>query len=133
MRLRFVKFWREGHQQARKDIRARWRIGIISFLFAVWLSGLSASIILLATLRTFSDPYLIKTSPGCQPDNRFGLYPDKYQYWSPPGLFQITLSFGVLSFTQAKVIDVVWDTVCIYYVNTAAPFLSYGWANLMLC
>jgi hypothetical protein len=48
--------------------------------------------------------------PDCQPDGTFG-YNSDYNIWDIAGLFQIELRYGSLSFTQAKIIDVVWDVV----------------------
>ncbi|KAI0814071.1 hypothetical protein GGR55DRAFT_633933 [Xylaria sp. FL0064] len=40
------------------------------------------------------------------------LYPfDGYSYWDISGFFQVTLPLGSFTFTQAKVIDIVWDIV----------------------
>jgi hypothetical protein len=47
---------------------------------------------------------------ACRPDGSFSLVPD-YRYWQVSGFFQITLSFGFLTFTPVKVIDIVWDVV----------------------
>lgn len=45
----------------------------------------------------------------CAPDGSFSLKPTNP--WNPDWAFQIVLAFGSLSFTQAKVVDIVWDIV----------------------
>jgi hypothetical protein len=51
-----------------------------------------------------------RVDSACQLDGSFSLYHD-VGYWEISGFFQITLPFGSLTFTQAKVIDIVWDVV----------------------
>lgn len=46
----------------------------------------------------------------CQPDGRFGL-DSYYNVWDLSGIFQITMGFGALSFSNAKLLDAVWDVV----------------------
>lgn len=50
--------------------------------------------------------------PGCQPDGTFGR-PSDYNAWGISGFFQITLRSGSLTFTEAKIIDVIWDIASI--------------------
>ncbi|KAF2467368.1 uncharacterized protein BDR25DRAFT_173805, partial [Lindgomyces ingoldianus] len=107
-----ASFWREGHRQARNDIRTRWRKGGIRFLVVVWFAGLCLSIAILSQLGTSTRSIPSTNFLACQPDGAFDLYPESFQYWSGSGFFQITLGHGNLSFTQAKVIDIVWDVVC---------------------
>ncbi|KAL2284946.1 hypothetical protein FJTKL_08497 [Diaporthe vaccinii] len=47
-------------------------------------------------------------SSACLPDGTFSIY-EIYDPWDIYGFFQITSGFGELTFTQAKVVDVVWD------------------------
>jgi hypothetical protein len=46
----------------------------------------------------------------CQPDGRFTLI-SNYNLWCISGIFQISLGFGRMSFSNAKLLDVVWDVV----------------------
>lgn len=46
----------------------------------------------------------------CQPDGRFELS-SSYNVWDLSGVFQITMGFGALSFSNAKLLDAVWDVV----------------------
>lgn len=50
---------------------------------------------------------------ACQPDGQFNPVVNSYVWWSWDGVFQVTMAFGELSFTQAKVVDIVWDLVVI--------------------
>ncbi|KAH6663284.1 hypothetical protein F5X68DRAFT_123649, partial [Plectosphaerella plurivora] len=54
--------------------------------------------------------FLKTPAVGCQPDGSFRT-DDDYSPWDVLGFFKITMRFGSLTFTQAKIIDVVWDTV----------------------
>ncbi|KAF5572732.1 hypothetical protein FPANT_12868 [Fusarium pseudoanthophilum] len=51
----------------------------------------------------------------CQPDGEFRFggidRPGRFDWWAPKGFFQITLSWGRLSFGTAKLVDVIWDLV----------------------
>jgi hypothetical protein len=105
---RVTTFWREGHHQAAKDCRARWRRG------ALWLLAVICVTLLIYTLTLVisngsGDFYL--GGNACQPDGSFSVDPAAFRYWSSSGFFQITLGFGSMSFTQVKVIDVAWDVV----------------------
>lgn len=44
---------------------------------------------------------------ACQPDGSPSLEPYNYKPWDASGFLQVTLGVGTLTFTQAKVIDVV--------------------------
>lgn len=48
---------------------------------------------------------------GCLPNDAFSARSMAYNIFDPSGLFQITHGFGTLTFTQAKVIDLIWDIV----------------------
>jgi hypothetical protein len=48
---------------------------------------------------------------ACMPDGTFSIDPSSFPWFSSAGLFQITMGFGNLSFTQVKAIDIVWDIV----------------------
>lgn len=109
-----ARFWREGHLQALNDINTRWRTGGFWLLVVVWSFGLCLSLIILSLLTD------VRLSRGnsfaaCQPDGNFYVYPSHYQYWSRSGFFQITLGYGNLSFTQVKVIDILWDIVSVQF------------------
>ena len=95
----------ESSRAAYADVRARWCTGVSSFLISAWLSGLCTSLAILARVSWGGK------SLACQPDGRFDLHPESYRYWDKSGFFQITLGYGNLDFTQAKVIDISWDVV----------------------
>jgi hypothetical protein len=101
-RVQLAKFWHDGHRQAWIDIGERWGPAL-AWLF---LAGLSTCFALLCTLTQASG----RVKTACSPDGTFRLEPEKFHYWST-GFFQITLGFGNMSFTAAKVVDVVWDVV----------------------
>jgi hypothetical protein len=109
-RSRFAKFWHEGHREAKKDFRARWRAAALGFLGFCWLAGLII-ILIMVTVFHSSNGYVSSGSDACLPDGSFALDPSTYNYWSKSGFFQITLGFGSLTFSEAKAIDIVWDVV----------------------
>jgi hypothetical protein len=53
---------------------------------------------------------------ACMPDGTFSIDPTSFPWFSSAGLFQITMGFGNLSFTQVKAIDIVWDIVSYCFV-----------------
>jgi hypothetical protein len=46
----------------------------------------------------------------CLPDGQFVLGSD-YNIWDVSGIFQINMGFGAFSFSNAKLLDTVWDVV----------------------
>lgn len=97
---------RETWREARRDMCAvRWGRGGLWFLFLCWLVGLLMCMVIMPALWS---GYSI--SSACLPDGTFSIFA-KYNPWDIKGFFQITSGFGELTFTQAKVVDVVWDVV----------------------
>lgn len=97
---------RETWQEALRDMRTvRWARGGLWFLFFCWVAGLMTAMIVVPTV--WSHYYM---SSACLPDGSFSIY-EIYNPWDIKGFFQITSGFGELTFTQAKVVDVVWDVV----------------------
>ena len=69
----------------------------------------------LLSFRSFQDQYDISWyEPTCDGGGNF--QPPRASslpsFWSPSKVFQITMGFGTMSFSNAKIIDVVWDIVC---------------------
>lgn len=97
---------RETWREARGDIRAiRWGRGGLWFLFICWIMGLLMCMIVMPSIWTNND-----ISSACLPDGTFSIFA-QYDPWNIYGFFQITSGFGELTFTQAKVVDVIWDVV----------------------
>jgi hypothetical protein len=96
--------------ELRHDLRTtKWLRGLGWYGLFLWICAL------LTTLGVLS----VFTSDGaCVPDDSFRLRPSSYNYWSSSGFFQITLGYGHLSFTEAKVVDIVWDVVSLGYATT---------------
>jgi hypothetical protein len=110
---RFATFWCTAHRQAREDLRTRGWQGAIWVLCYVVFIGL---VYVFAVLSTLSSAGSVITSrltaiTACAPDGEFYTNPDDFSFWHASGFFQITLSHGELTFTQAKVVDVIWDVV----------------------
>lgn len=107
--------WLDSHRQACGDFRSRSGRACLWILVALWFCGLTVGFIMLcvwSTLISFADSS--RYGNACLPDDSFSLRPDKYQYWSDSGIFQITLGSGHLTFAQAKAVDVIWDVVSSY-------------------
>lgn len=116
-------------QEAWADIRhAKWEDGLLWVpVVPVWI--VLIRLVTLTSLPDWDFEYVSSQpntfqliSPGCRTDGTFGVE-GAYNRWGLPGLFQITLRSGPLTFAQAKVIDVAWDvivgrlgqTVLVYY------------------
>jgi hypothetical protein len=107
---------REAFQELWRDVRTvRWMRFLAWFGFICWLSALVAAL----TITSISDPNS-NVGVSCLPDG--SLYPGvgKYNSFNTASLFQITLGFGEYSFGTAKVIDVIWDIVCLLYTYEIA-------------
>ena len=110
-----AKLWAETRNEVRHDLKStRWRHTAASFFtwlgFSVWALGLIILCIIFPLVITHT--MSLESSEYwnyCAPDGSFSLEPTNA--WSPDWTFQIVLAFGSLSFTQAKVVDIVWDIV----------------------
>lgn len=97
-------------RQARDDWNAAGSLRIISsMIIPVWIVFLILLFKLLFIL--FDDVFRKDGMSACQPDGSFNMHSNSYNQWSTSSVFEITLSFGELSFGQAKLIDVAWDVV----------------------
>ncbi|KAK4212638.1 hypothetical protein QBC37DRAFT_483654 [Rhypophila decipiens] len=90
-------------------------------------------------MSSFPFEGLIETglrSPGCLPNDAFDARSTTYNIFDPSGFFQITHGFGDLTFTQVKVIDLIWDimvgrggqTMLAYFSWKA--FSTYFWLSM---
>ncbi|KAI7776784.1 hypothetical protein LA080_004440 [Diaporthe eres] len=105
--------WTETRNELRHDLKStRWRQTAASFFiwlgFSIWALGLVVLCLVfpLSIMETIS----LESSEYwnyCAPDGSFSLDPPNP--WNPDWTFQIVLAFGSLSFSQAKVVDIVWD------------------------
>ncbi|PVH92339.1 hypothetical protein DM02DRAFT_575938 [Periconia macrospinosa] len=98
---------KESFGDAKRDLRRgrkkSWILGFSSFF------GIGGLLCTVAMTPLGSSAY--EVGNACVLDGVFTLYPESYTVWSITGFFQISLAFGQLSFSQAKVIDVIWDVV----------------------
>ncbi|KAH7142700.1 hypothetical protein B0J13DRAFT_503038 [Dactylonectria estremocensis] len=102
---RVQRWWTEPRREAWADLRAaKWGRGALWFLLLLWTLTLVCVVI---TIPIISSLAVVDVS-ACRPDGSFSPYTG-YSFWDFSGFFQITLPFGSLTFTQAKVIDIVWD------------------------
>ncbi|KAI1346320.1 hypothetical protein F5Y01DRAFT_321917 [Xylaria sp. FL0043] len=94
-----ARYLKAAWREALADVLTRWPI----FFLTLWLGGLFTILIIITVF--FPPP-----SSACRPDDTFSPF-DGYSYWDISGFFQVTLPLGTFTFTQAKVIDIVWDIV----------------------
>ncbi|KAK0707852.1 hypothetical protein B0H67DRAFT_647991 [Lasiosphaeris hirsuta] len=91
-----------------------WRVSVSGDALALSLS--------LTHLARFPDTF---TRSACHPDGNFSPFSGDYDWWAVSGIFQVTLGFGSLTFTQAKVVDVVWDVIVGQIGQFAASVISF--------
>lgn len=104
--------WRTSHIKAWHDLRMRWARGLLlAFYLCIALAAVYFLSLLIRVSITASYFGFVDLSTACLPDGRFSLHPLSFQFWTAPEVFEITVGFGNLSFTRAKVIDVIWDVV----------------------
>ncbi|KAG8157774.1 hypothetical protein KVR01_012436 [Diaporthe batatas] len=107
------KLWAQTRDEVRHDFKStRWRHTAVSFFkwlgFSIWALGLVVLCLIFPLVITYT--ISLESSDYwnyCAPDGSFSLEPSSF--WNPDWAFQIVLAFGSLSFTQAKVVDIVWD------------------------
>jgi len=103
------------------DLRStRWRQFAHGYLIAFWfflLLILTADlpIYLFMVSRNFFSP--LQRYPGCLPNDDFNARSNEFNIFAWSSLFQITHGFGALTFTQAKMIDVIWDVVSLSWLG----------------
>ena len=116
------KWLKDARAEAWADIRTRgYRRAAFWVLLPCWQAGLLWSLI---TITMFSNLGFYEDST-CRPDGTFSVWGGGYSPWFVDGFFQITLGFGTLDFTQAKIIDIVWDIVCLSRLLFHLPYLGY--------
>ncbi|KAI1380584.1 hypothetical protein F4677DRAFT_403956 [Hypoxylon crocopeplum] len=76
-----------------------WFLSLLSIFFYLVMSGLYSS------GSTYGD------STACRSDSSFNVNISAYNSWAASGFFKISLGGGNLTFTQAKVIDILWDII----------------------
>jgi hypothetical protein len=111
-------WWAQAWQDARADWKATsWRNAL------QWIISFLSTLLPFSCLMYFFPGMRIMASrlgwhgayPGldmwCLPDGSFSMA-HGFQYWEISSFFQITLPFQQqLTFTQAKVVDIIWDLV----------------------
>lgn len=111
LKLAWLDLWNDLKQ-------TRWLVFSGWFGLLFWLGFLLFSIIVLPSIADYATDINF-----CRPDNTFALpsadgysysYSDNtYSVWRPSNPFEVTMGFGNLSFGIAKLVDVIWDVVCL--------------------
>ncbi|KAK3314248.1 hypothetical protein B0H66DRAFT_504169 [Apodospora peruviana] len=110
----------------RRDVIAdlqskRWVTGVLLCLLSLWILALLILQVLLASGFVREDGFTRYGGDGrfqgysipgeaCQRYSTFDILRSR-NIWGIEDFFQITMGAGALTFTEAKVIDVIWDTV----------------------
>ncbi|OTB02088.1 hypothetical protein M426DRAFT_13927 [Hypoxylon sp. CI-4A] len=102
--------WKETLHDVRADIRHQsWKpFYYVSYL--TWWAICMFSLTILASITRFIDS---SSKTACPPDGNFNPFADQYHTWDweEGSFFDITLAFGPVGFTVAKVIDIAWDVI----------------------
>ncbi|KAI2621152.1 hypothetical protein GGR54DRAFT_90698 [Hypoxylon sp. NC1633] len=103
--------WKGACREALSDLRSiGWARAGLWTLFVVWTMAMLGCLIYLIQYGLDSS-IANGTQSACSADGNFHLFITEYSSWAASGFFEITLGFGNLSFTQAKVIDIAWDII----------------------
>ena len=97
----------------RRSRRKLWSTTIHSTAFLL-VCGLVVASTLGSVLLVFNTTYYgfsSSTVVFCDSSGNFNPSQNNPSFWSPSRAFQITLGFGAMSFSNAKLIDVAWDIV----------------------
>lgn len=130
-----VQFWRELPSQTKSWWHEVWsdaktlRIGHQLYRCVNVTGPLVIIAALCVVIRLITKTDLYPVDEACRPDSGFDVGESEYNIWAPNGFFQITLAFGTLPFSTAKLIDVVWDVVVGrggQGILVAICFLVYG-------
>ncbi|VUC37057.1 unnamed protein product [Clonostachys rosea] len=97
-------------KEAWHDLRSmKWQREGVMYLFALWIYCLITLVVWLSLVSKNSGAS--KDNTPCHPDGKFNAIADTFDWWSPNGLFQITLRTGTLSFDSAKAVDIFWNLI----------------------
>ncbi|PVI05972.1 hypothetical protein DM02DRAFT_515836, partial [Periconia macrospinosa] len=80
---------------------------------------------LLAALITLPRGSTSFLPEACVVGDTFTVSPERYTYWNSGRFFKINLFFGILSFEEAKVIDIFWDVLVGRGGQTTLAFFSW--------
>ncbi|XXH01707.1 hypothetical protein Hte_008068 [Hypoxylon texense] len=117
--------WKETTQEVLADLRDAWSWR--PFLVLLYLSWIGFLVFVIVMLAISSYGYSLQgaLNTACKPDDSFTPFANGYSPWSSAGFFQITLAFGPLDFTPAKVIDICWDVIVGRGGQAALAMLSW--------
>jgi hypothetical protein len=104
------KTWTEKWKEVEADLQQADCKGLLQLLFYHFVR-LSVVLALIGSVVVLGTGTFFRTDGVCLPNGDFALYNNTYNPWAPSGFFQITMGFGTLPFSNAKIIDIVWDVV----------------------
>ncbi|KAK5059893.1 hypothetical protein LTR84_009776 [Exophiala bonariae] len=130
-----VSFWRTLPSQTKTWWQEVWsdaktlRLGHQFYRIFNFTGPLVVIILLCMVLKIITRKDLYPVDEACRPDAGFYVGDTEYNIFASTGFFQITLAFGTLPFSTAKIIDVAWDVVVGrggQGILVAICFLVYG-------
>ena len=106
--------------QVWRDVRAaRWGRFALWVLYLCWLGMLLYFLIFVIGIAE-GDMFSLD-SEACRPDGTFTAEVDRFNWWGASGFFQMSLSDGMFTFTEVKVLDIAVQVVC-----WPSPFLLFN-------
>ncbi|KAI3327382.1 hypothetical protein HD806DRAFT_486918 [Xylariaceae sp. AK1471] len=116
----------EAYKETFPDLQINKFKFALGVMCAIWLLGLLVALGFLVLFGVLPSLSLDSTRPSaCHPDGKFSPFGQTYNPWALIGFFQINLAFGNLTFTDVKVIDVLWDIVIGRGGQAAMAFVSW--------
>lgn len=124
-KLLLIEFLRRTWRDVVEDLKGvRWSRGGLWLLFFCWVALLLTADAIVPTLPNWTTLSVATRNSACQADGSFDVIANS-DAWKIDDFFQITAGFGPLTFTQAKVIDVIWDVVSCSLLASAPAEESY--------
>ncbi|KAI1209380.1 uncharacterized protein F4807DRAFT_91772 [Annulohypoxylon truncatum] len=117
-----------SYQRAKSYIKSvewsRWiRAGcwVVSILWTVMILGFFAFLGLYGAMS-----YRFESEDSaCRSDDTFNPVISEYNAWTISGFFKINLGFGSLTFTEAKIVSILWDIIIARGVQAYMVFMSW--------
>jgi hypothetical protein len=122
----------EACQEICSNLQITKRKFALGVMCAIWALGLLVALAFLLLFGLLPSLSLDSEHPSaCHPDGTFSPFGQTYNPWATSGFFQINLAFGNLTFTNVKIIDIVWDIVSRHYHFQSMLPLTYAMSQVI--
>jgi hypothetical protein len=101
---------KETHQEHRSPLHGFWSSASHAVAFLCMMGLIATSIMVPINLVYSAALVDVSDSSFCDSGGNFHINSGP-SFWAPSQVFEITVSFGNFSFSNAKLIDVIWDVV----------------------